>query len=198
MKPEYEIKFYPIVPSIIQETLRLHNAHMLQSETLMKRAIYPVEYNSDQSLKAWIRIRTEGSKTTLSFKKIVNPDSLDGTLENEISVNSFEDACTIVREMGFKQLSFQENTRETWALNNTIITLDRWPGLEPLLEIEGQEPNDVLNLVNLLGLDATQGTTRSIGTLYQKQYGLTATEFNTIELLTFETAHEVLKKSNVF
>ena len=55
----------------------------------------------------WLRLRTDGNKTTLTFKEISN-DSFSGTEEWEVEVSDFETTLKILENTGIKHRSYQE------------------------------------------------------------------------------------------
>ena len=94
----------------------------------------------------WGRLRTDGKKTTLTVKEIVD-DSLSGTNEWEVTVNDFDEAL----------------------LGDSKISIDHWPKLGYLLEIESEKVEDVINCAELLGFDEDEIITTDIKSLYLEQ-----------------------------
>jgi len=79
-----------------------------------RRYIY--DFNPVQKRK-WIRLRTDGEKTTLTIKEIKN-DGIDGTKELEIEVSDIESTNLILEELGYKARSYQENKRTRYIYND--------------------------------------------------------------------------------
>jgi adenylate cyclase class 2 len=107
----------------------------------MNRAI--INY-SDRRLEeapsnAFIRVRSEGDKVTLTFK-LFNALSVDSAKELETEVGSFETTVAIFTAIGLEETSRQESKRESWQYQECQIELDEWPWLNPYIEIEG--PSD--------------------------------------------------------
>ena len=50
---------------------------------------------------SWVRLRTDGNKTTLTVKEIHNDDGVDGTKELEVSVDNGGNAC-LTTKLGTK------------------------------------------------------------------------------------------------
>lgn len=115
----------------------------------------------------WGRLRTDGKKTTLTVKEIIN-DSLTGTNEWEVTVSDFNETLVILEKMGLTYKSYQENTRDEFLLDGTKISIDHWPKLGYILEIESKKVEDIKKYAELLGFDEKQIITTDIKTLYGK------------------------------
>jgi len=96
--------------------------------------------------------------------------SLHNLLSNK-SVDNFKKAAQLLTAIGCKRKSYQETKRELWLLGEVEITIDEWPFLEPLVEIEGKSEKAVEKICNKLSLDYGKALFCSITTLYNKKYG---------------------------
>ena len=93
---EYEVKILEINKDEIQNKLKNLNATLIEN-SFQKRYVYdfkPIEPNK------WIRLRTNGKKSTLTLKNIES-SNIDGTKEREIEVSDFEMTNEILRELGY-------------------------------------------------------------------------------------------------
>ena len=113
----------------------------------------------------WGRLRTDGEKTTLTVKEIVD-DSLSGTNEWEVTVNDFDEALIILEKLGLSHKTYQENTRDEFLLGDSKISIDHWPKLGYLLEIESEKVEDVKTCAELLGFDEEDIMTTDIQSLF--------------------------------
>ena len=194
MKPEFELRFYPIHKESLEKSL-FRNGALLHKDgyrVLMKRVIF----NVNNKQRKWLRIRSEGDRTTITFKQSINSAAIDGTYEHEIVVdnNNFQPFVDLFSILGYKQLSFQESIRTTFSFENCKVTIDEWPGLEPLLEIEGVCAEDVYKAAELLGLyNPFPG---DIPEIYKQEYGISLAKFNAIKNLTFENFKNVFLNIN--
>ena len=116
----------------------------------------------------WGRLRTDGKETTLTLKEIVN-NSLSGTNEWEIIVNDFDETLIILEKLGLSHKSYQENTRDDFIIENTKISIDHWPKLGYILEIESKDEEDVKKYAKNLGFNEEQVITTDIQTLYSEK-----------------------------
>lgn len=181
---EYEARYYPInSKDMIKKILDL-GARQLYVNTTMKRVIY----NIDQSKRKWLRIRQHLHGTEITIKEIVDSTRIDGTYETQTYFNEdrFQDLIKIFDGIGMTKLSYQENRRSAWSYqDNIIITIDEWPSLEPLLEIEGKSNEQVLDIATQLGLE--KHFEGAISEIYSMVYNISREEFNAIKELTFNT-----------
>ncbi len=116
----------------------------------------------------WIRLRTNGSKTTLTVKQIDN-DAIDGTSEWEVSVSDFETTLTILEKSGLKPKGYQENRRVEFELDGAELSIDYWPKLKPYLEIEASSKAEVERIATRLGFDPATLTGENTTKLYAKE-----------------------------
>lgn len=192
MKTEYEIRFLPVNITIMRKLLREKGAQLSQKLYSMQRQIFqfPPSLIKPHE-KKWARIRKEKDQVTLTIKHI-HDKTIRGTKEQEIKVSSFKDACNLLKLIGFIPGSFQESKREIWELNSCIITLDMWPGLAPLTEIEAAQEELVISLVKYLNLNIRQSICDTIAELYQQTTGISLEKFNAIKRLSFKNANQIL------
>src|SRR3989344_3360638 len=123
---EFEAKFLDIDPAVMQGKLRQCGAQNSKQLTKMCRVVYDVPGKT-----GWLRLRDEGNKVTLAYKEVTDNTMIDGTLEQEITVSHFVATRLLLKTLGYKEKSYQENFREEWILNKSVICIDTWPGLNP-------------------------------------------------------------------
>ena len=167
MDTEVEIKFVKINHDEIRKKLININASLLSPMRLMRRVI--IETAELKARNAFIRIRDEGDKTTITYKQF-NELSVDGAKEIEIVVDDFLKAIDLFDRAGLKYKSFQESKRETWKLDDTEILLDLWPWLEPYIELEGPNEDRLKSVANKLNLNWEDGVFGDVMVAYQNQY----------------------------
>ncbi len=115
----------------------------------------------------WIRLRTNGTKTTLTVKEIKDKSAISGTDEIEITVDSLETTNELLESLGFKSRNYQENYRKMYVLNNVEISIDSWPMIPTYAEIEGKSEQDVLDTLKLLGYTKKDYTTLDVESIYK-------------------------------
>ncbi len=169
---EYEIKVLDIdTTSVEQDILRLGGQKI--GEQKFKRYIFDV---NPPTKNKWIRLRTDGQKTTLTLK-INKSDSIDGTEEYETTVNDLNTTRQILLQSGLKQVSYQENNRLLFELDGLEISIDSWPQIPPYLEIEGDNEELVKTMLKKLGLDKQRTTSLPTKEVY-KMYDLDLDKLN--------------------
>ncbi|MDE6285068.1 MAG: CYTH domain-containing protein, partial [Bacilli bacterium] len=129
---------------------------------------------------AWIRLRTNGRKTTLTIKNIES-DQLGGTKELEIEVDDFDKTNQILEELGYKARLYQENKRQQYILNGIEIDIDSWPFVPDYLEIEGTNETEVYEMLELLGFSKDVTFTYDVETIYEK-YGHDLNSYKDLKL----------------
>ncbi|MGB4768703.1 MAG: CYTH domain-containing protein [Candidatus Saccharimonas sp.] len=170
MKTEIEVKFCDIDIDAMREILARAGAVCEEPMRLMKRALIEEPHHAAED--SFLRIRDEGDKVTLTFKRRANPDqpSIDNTTEIEVIVSSFDDTVELFREAGWTYKTFQESKRETWKLGTAEVVIDEWPWLPPYIEIEAASEEEVRTAAAALGLDWSAADYGHIDAVYQKHY----------------------------
>ena len=141
-----------------------------------RRYIY--DFNPVQKRK-WIRLRTDGEKTTLTIKEIKN-DGIDGTKELEIEVSDIESTNLILEELGYKARSYQENKRTRYIYNDIEIDIDTWPKIPTYVEFEGSEEDALVSFIESLGYAKEDLITYGVSKIY-KHYGLDIDDYDILK-----------------
>ena len=121
MKTEYEVRVLEINKEEMIKKLEELGATK-KGDFNQKRYVYdlkPIQKGK------WIRLRTNGKVSTLTYKDIVS-NTIDGTKEVEFEVEDFEKANEFLEKIGFTSRSYQENDRSSYILNGVEIDIDSW------------------------------------------------------------------------
>ncbi|MFY9228286.1 MAG: class IV adenylate cyclase [Candidatus Microsaccharimonas sp.] len=170
MKTEIEVKFLNVDFDQVRATLTELGAVCEQPMRLMRRVLSQQHERTEKdNHSAFLRLRDEGDKVTLTFKEF-RERSLTGASEREVVVSDFDETLAILKAAGIVFKTFQESKRETWSLNDVEIVLDEWPWLNPYIEIEGDSEEAVKAIAHQMGYswdDAVFGATNAA---YMAQY----------------------------
>ena len=167
MKTEYEAKFIRINHDEIRQKLKDIGATLHHPMRLMRRAI--IENEELKKKDAFLRVRDEGDKITLTYKQFSNL-SVDGAKEHEIIVNDFNETISLLAAAGLPHRSIQESKRETWTYDKAEVVLDEWPWLDPYIEIEADSEEAVKKLASELGFDWDDAIFGDVMAAYRSQY----------------------------
>lgn len=170
MKTEIEVKFADIDVDTIRNSLKKAGAECEQPMRLMKRAL--IEEPHHEAQHAFIRVRDEGDKITLTFKRRADQaaSSIDSVKELEVEVSDFDKTVELFSEAGWQYKTFQESRRETWKLDDVEVVIDEWPWLKPYIEIEGESEGAIKEVAAKLGLDWSKVLFGHIDALYARYY----------------------------
>ncbi len=175
MHHEYEAKFLRVDPALVRAVLRERGANLVQPERLMRRKTFDFADRRLDAIGAWVRVRDEGDKVSMSYKQITER-TMEGMKEAMVIVSDFEQASLFLLAMGLVQTSFQENRRETWNMDECEVVIDWWPWIFPLVEIEGPNEERILRVATALGFDWTQKIHGGIEPAYQDAYAISPEE----------------------
>ncbi len=170
MKTEIEVKFIAVDIDDIRQRLKKLGAECEQPMRLMRRVL--IEQPDHEANHSFIRIRDQGDKITLTFKRRAkrSPDKIDDTKEIEVEVGSFEDTVELFKEAGWPHKTYQENRRETWMLDGAEVVIDEWPWLSPQIEIEAEDEATVRAAAAKLGFDWNDAFYGHIDDVYETEY----------------------------
>ncbi|WP_392965927.1 class IV adenylate cyclase [Streptomyces sp. LN245] len=168
MKHEYEAKFLAADVAGLQTKLTTLGAVQAFPRTLLTRKIFE---NDSLDGGAWIRLRDEGTRSTLTLKQVTDATTIDGTKEIETEVTDLHAMADILRRVGLTEVRYQENYREEWRLGEIAFDFDTWPGLPTFLEIEGPDEASVRQAAALLELDYTKARFGSVDAIYKSEAG---------------------------
>ncbi|MFA7171441.1 MAG: CYTH domain-containing protein, partial [Candidatus Paceibacterota bacterium] len=120
---------------------------------------------------AWMRVREESDRITMSMK-IIDGKNISDQQEYFFIAENTEDACKFLTLLGGTEKARQEKRREIWMLGQCEITIDEWPFLEPFLEVEGKNEEMVRETVSLLGYEYDKCRVCAVDVLYSEKYGI--------------------------
>jgi len=193
MNIEYEATFINISKDEIRARLKTVGATLVKPEYLQKRVVFELPAGHEMS-GAWLRVRDEQDKITMSLK-VIDGDKITDQKEICLQVNHFNEAVNFLKSIGCRQKAYQENYRELWILDKVEVTIDEWPYLEPYVEVEGTSEEMVKEISAKLGFDYSQALFCSADVLYNKKYGTPLEQINhRIPRITFEDPNPFLNK----
>jgi len=171
MQTEIEAKFADIDIGDMRRKLEAAGGMLEQPMRLMRRVLIEEPHHAADG--SFLRIRDEGNKTTLTFKRRLAKDSnatITSVQELETTVGDFDTAVTIFQEAGWQYVTYQETRRETWQLDGSEVVIDEWPWIAPSVEIEGPSIAAVQDVAAKLGLSWDAALFGSIDIIYERDY----------------------------
>ena len=167
---EYEATFTEIDKDEIRARLKKVGARLIRPEFMQKRAVFG--FPPGKEIKGgFIRVRDEGDKVTLTLK-IVDGDKITDQKEICINISDFNSAVSLLSVIGCAQTSYEESKRELWMLENVEITIDDWPHLYSIVEVEGHSEEEVKIISERLDFDWSKAKFCAAGHLYVEKYGM--------------------------
>ena len=133
---------------------------------MMRRQVF---YTVDNNPDAFIRVRAEGDKNTMTYKRF-ETTGLYGAKEVETVVDDYQATIIALTEVGLRTKSVQETRRETWTLHDVEVVIDEWPWLEPFIEIEGPSEAAVREAAAALKLDWRNAVFGAVTAAYRVSY----------------------------
>lgn len=190
MQQEIEVRFLGVDYDGIRHKLKAAHAQCVEPMHPMKRVIidYPdqrMQHNAD--VWGFVRVRDEGDKVMLAYKQVARNPTFD-THEIEVEVSSYDKTVSLLEHIGLKVISEQHTRREVWHLDDTDVSLDDWPWLMPMVELEGPSESALRAAAKTLGLEWRAAMRGNVVNAYRKLYpGMGAEEsIRDIPVLTFD------------
>ncbi|MEK7585967.1 MAG: class IV adenylate cyclase [Patescibacteria group bacterium] len=134
---------------------------------------------------AWLRLRTDGKETTLTYKQRLGVKANDGSIsdegmkEIEIIVDDYEKTYELLKSIGFIIKREQENKRIKYIKDNVHYDIDFWPKIPTFLEVEGPSLAEVKEAAKELGFNPEDGLIGSAKQVYKK-YGFEENDYTSM------------------
>ena len=131
----------------------------------------------------WIRLRQTGKQTTITIKKIVNSSGeyeLDAVRELEFEVPSINEGKEFLEALGYYPSLHQKKMRIAYDYNNTELVIDKWPKIPAYIEVEGENKEDICNVVKNLGYRAQDMRVMNTDNVYEEN-GLDIYSFKNLD-----------------
>lgn len=169
---EYEIKVLDINAGQVRNHLS-ELGFTEQPVLAFRRRVYEFAGNPN----AWIRLRTDGAKTTLTYKEYKH-DAIDGVEEIEVVVDNFDLTHALLEKLGYSAKNYQENRRTLFVKDGDPIeiSIDEWPLIPAYMEIEGPSQQSVEDYLGMLGLSESTTTSAPTSEVYNK-YNLNINDY---------------------
>lgn len=152
MNQEFETQVLDIDKDEIVEKLRKLGAKE-EPEVLQKRWVFDIVPCNVASTGSWIRLRQAGNKKPTITYKSKSGKEIHETEELEIEVSNFNTAAQILSKLNFSGIVYQENMRHKFELNGVEFSIDTWPKIPSMLEVEAASEKKVQEGLKILGLE---------------------------------------------
>lgn len=160
MGSEIELKIVGINPNNAKKRLAAINARFKGSYVLQRVTFqgtrsgrikdYKSNTANDSYYTSWIRVRTDGKRTTLTLKE-QRGTGITKRSEYEVEVSDFATTVKILTKMiPDAYRNYMITTRDVYELGDVTITIDKWPYLPYQLEIEGSTEKKIREVYDRL------------------------------------------------
>lgn len=171
MKTEIEVKFLNVDIDDVRSRLEAIGAVCDQPMRQMRRVLIEEPQHVEEG--SFIRIRDEGNKTTMVYKRHEKDDTkagVDSAKEIETTVGSFENTVDIFAASGWHPTTYQESRRENWMSDDVEVVIDEWPWIVPYIEIEADSEQKVKDVARKLGFDWGDAVFGSTDVIYRRVF----------------------------
>ncbi|MES3032320.1 MAG: CYTH domain-containing protein [Patescibacteria group bacterium] len=178
---EFEIKFLEVdVPVLEKKLLQIGAKKVGDYEYNIVLFDYPdLRLDKDNS---WVKLRTEGEKNTLSFKKRIGVKSKDGSIpdegmqEIEIIVDNYEKTYELMKSLGFIVKREMGKRRIRYTKGKVVYDIDLWPQIPPFVEVEADSLENAKVAAVEAGFNPEKGLICSAGNIFIR-YGYNPNDY---------------------
>ena len=152
------------------------------------RAVFDYSDLRLEKKHAWVRIRTDGKESTLTYKERIGIKSNGGRIadegmkEIEIIVDNYKKTYEFLKSIGFVVKIEVKNKRIRYVKENVVFDIDLYPQIPPYLEIEADSLAEAQNAAHELGFNLEKSLICSAKQIF-KRYGINLDDYSSI---TFE------------
>lgn len=186
MTTEFEAKFLVRDLSDARRQLEEIGATCVHAERLLRRAVFDLPDLSLDRRGAWVRVRDEGDRVTMSYKQVQCESDVTGTFETILIVDSYDRATELLNDIGMVRKSYQETKRESWTCEGVSFDIDTWPGLPPFMEIEAGDEVAIRRWANVLGFRWEDAFFGGVDVVYEAVLGIPKVHVNHVPEITFK------------
>ncbi|MCW3996143.1 MAG: class IV adenylate cyclase [Candidatus Bathyarchaeota archaeon] len=154
---EIEVKILNVNKHKIKETFAKLGAKQVfdgKIETLF----FDFEDGSIAKRNSVLRVRKEGNRATLTFKKVVHRHGAKVAEEHTVDISDFQQIKMILESVGLLISASMQKHRTSYQLNDVHFDIDTYQGkysyISPFLEIEAKNAETIYKYANLLGYKA--------------------------------------------
>ncbi|MES2315638.1 MAG: CYTH domain-containing protein [Patescibacteria group bacterium] len=181
---EFEIKFLEVdVPELEKKLLEIGAKKI--GEYNYRRVLMDYPDLRMENKHSWLRLRTNGEETTLSYKERIGikengqVGSDDGMKEIEISVDDYDKTFELLKSIGLIIKREEENKRLRYTKGDAVFDIDLWPQIPPYVEVESTTLENAKKAAREAGFDPEEGLVCSAKQIYKK-YGYDLNDYITI------------------
>ncbi len=185
IKEEIEVKYLNIDKEKLEKQLADIGAEKIEDIFLRHISFDYPDYRLDKD-NSWIRLRDEGKKIVLAFKKRLGVTSQDGSTndegmeEIEVVVDSYEETKLFLGKVGFIEKHGEaQKERSKWKKGTVSFDIDTVAMIPTYLEIEAESWEDIDSVAQELGLDIKDRKICSSNQLY-KMYEINTGDYKTL------------------
>jgi len=156
---EIEVKILEIDRKEIEKKLRSIGAKKV-SDVIMEVYSFDFPGRSIKKAKNLLRMRREGDKTKITFKKKISTNKVKMSHEYETEVLDMGEMRKILEYLGLKVYLCVKKRRITYMLGKTHFEIDKYLGkyssIPEFLEIEAKDAKTIYKYAKLLGFRKEQ------------------------------------------
>lgn len=171
MAREVEIKVLNIDLDEVEEKLKNIGAKLIANEYQINTVLDSDDRYIENELNSYLRIRetkdllTDNASIRLTLKKNISHEKLRKNIEITTKIQDKESMISILKNLKYSIIKEGYKRRKSYVYQNIRFDLDKWDKETypyPYMEIEVEKEEDLEKAINLLNIDKTNISTKSI------------------------------------
>lgn len=159
MHKETEVKILNVYKSKIVNSLLNMKAEKIFDDEI-NTIFFDFKDNTIFNANNLLRLRKAGTKSTLTFKKMLNTELVKEAEEYEVEVSDQQIMKIILESLGLRKTRQLLKHRTSYKLQNTRFDIDAYEGeldyIPTFLEIESDNTDSIYKYAKLLGFSPTE------------------------------------------
>lgn len=179
MVKELEVKVLNLDLESVEEKINSLGGKLLSKELQVNTLIDSSEKPIKSYLDGYLRIRESKDllnnveTTTLTLKKNISNSGIRENIEMNTEIENKDTMLDILWSLGFDKIEIGHKKRISYALEGARLDLDTWDENTypyPYMEIEVHKKEDLNKVIQLLGINEINVTSKSIDELRRNLY----------------------------
>lgn len=161
MKAEVELKYAVTNLTEFAEKLQVLGAILIQPAAAEENTVYDTTERSLKKSGRLLRLRSCSGRIILTVKEPCLSSTMKHRTEHEADLSAdFNQADDLLKALGYVPVYRYSKTREEWTCDGVHVCLDSL-SYGFFVEVEGETPEDVVKMSQLLGFNPDNGLRES-------------------------------------
>ena len=169
----------------------------MDANNTYKMGLYRLQYFYLPQIDETKYLELESSPDKKVFMRLMlkMENKKNDMMDQQMKVEDFDQAKVMLKTTGFIPYHYREFNQEKWLYkNDVIITYNKYPGIEPFLQVIITKKQNVDSLLKKLELRPTQVLHQNVDKFYADIFNKSEKSIREINEITFQNIFDLIKK----